>query len=158
RPKPCPIGARIRNIPIAYTSGLQSGPGGNPALTPGPAGVFGRPSTAPRSHRAAFSGRWSALIAEGPGMLLRTLLRPLYSAVNLPRPQPTRASDSRIVALGTAHIEIVRAAYAPSRKLQYVADMPLKTESHVIFSADLQRFAGALFEAAGVASAMADEW
>ena len=36
--------------------------------------------------------------------------------------------------------------------------MPLKTESHVIFSADLQRFAGALFEAAGVASAMADEW
>src|SRR5262249_28323572 len=52
----------------------------------------------------------------------------------------------------------VRAAYAPSRKLLYVVDMPLKTESHVIFSADLQRFAGALFEAAGVASAMADEW
>jgi LDH2 family malate/lactate/ureidoglycolate dehydrogenase len=36
--------------------------------------------------------------------------------------------------------------------------MPLKTESHVILSADLQRFAGALFEAAGVAPAMADEW
>src|SRR5262249_57636766 len=98
RPKPCPIGARIRNIPIAYTSGLQSGPGGNPALTPGPAGVFGRPSTAPRSHRAAFSGRWSALIAEGPGVLLRTLLPPFYSALNLPPPPPTPATPPILLA------------------------------------------------------------
>ena len=36
--------------------------------------------------------------------------------------------------------------------------MPLKTESHVILSTGLQRFAGALFVAAGVAPAMADEW
>src|SRR5262249_50687478 len=36
--------------------------------------------------------------------------------------------------------------------------MPLKTEFHVISSANLQRCAGAIFEAAGVASAMADEW
>jgi ureidoglycolate dehydrogenase (NAD+) len=34
----------------------------------------------------------------------------------------------------------------------------VKTEVHVISSADLQRFASALFEAAGVAPAMADEW
>src|SRR5262249_56780266 len=38
------------------------------------------------------------------------------------------------------------------------AGMPLKTESHLILSADLERFAGALCEAAGVAPAMADEW
>ena len=60
-----------------------------------------------------------------------------------------------------AHIEIVCGAYAPSQKLLYVAGMPLKTEkteSHTILSADLQRFAGALFEAAGVAPPMADEW
>src|SRR5262249_57470601 len=38
------------------------------------------------------------------------------------------------------------------------AGMPLKAESEMILSADLQRFAGALFEAAGVAPAMADEW
>jgi len=60
--------------------------------------------------------------------------------------------------LGNAHIEIVRAVYAPSQKLLHIAGMPLKTESHVILSADLQRFAGALFVAAGVAPAMADEW
>jgi ureidoglycolate dehydrogenase (NAD+) len=60
--------------------------------------------------------------------------------------------------LGNAHIETVRAIYAPSRKLLHVAGIPLKTESHVILSADLQRFAGALFQAAGVAPSMADEW
>ena len=36
--------------------------------------------------------------------------------------------------------------------------MPSKNESHVIASADLERFASALFAAAGVAPAMADEW
>src|SRR5499433_4550072 len=36
--------------------------------------------------------------------------------------------------------------------------MPSKTESHVISSADLQRFARALFGAAGVSPAMAEEW
>src|SRR5262245_41284945 len=36
--------------------------------------------------------------------------------------------------------------------------MPSKLEVHVISSADLQRFAGALFQAAGVAPAMADQW
>jgi ureidoglycolate dehydrogenase (NAD+) len=36
--------------------------------------------------------------------------------------------------------------------------MPSKNESHVISSADLERFASALFAAAGVAPAMADEW
>src|SRR5215470_12027756 len=36
--------------------------------------------------------------------------------------------------------------------------MPSKTEVHVISSADLQRLARALFQAAGVAPAMADEW
>jgi ureidoglycolate dehydrogenase (NAD+) len=36
--------------------------------------------------------------------------------------------------------------------------MPSKNESHVIPSADLERFASALFAAAGVAPAMADEW
>src|SRR5262249_42510676 len=60
--------------------------------------------------------------------------------------------------LGTPLIETVPAAYAPSRKLPHVAGMPLKTESHMILSADLRRFAGALFEAAGVAPAIADEW
>src|SRR5215813_4626616 len=41
---------------------------------------------------------------------------------------------------------------------EYCCTLSDMTESHVIFSADLQRFAGALFEAAGVAPAMADEW
>jgi ureidoglycolate dehydrogenase (NAD+) len=36
--------------------------------------------------------------------------------------------------------------------------MPSDSKLHVIPSADLQRFAGALFAAAGVASPMADEW
>src|SRR5262245_56526929 len=36
--------------------------------------------------------------------------------------------------------------------------MPSKLEVHVISSADLQRFAGALFQEAGVAPAMADQW
>jgi ureidoglycolate dehydrogenase (NAD+) len=36
--------------------------------------------------------------------------------------------------------------------------MTSKTELHVISSADLQRFASALFAAAGVAQAMAEEW
>jgi len=36
--------------------------------------------------------------------------------------------------------------------------MPSNTESHVISSADLERFARALFVAAGVAPAMADAW
>ena len=38
------------------------------------------------------------------------------------------------------------------------AGMPSNTGSHVISSADLERFARALFVAAGVAPAMADEW
>ena len=33
-----------------------------------------------------------------------------------------------------------------------------KSESHVISGADLERFASALFQAAGVALSMADEW
>src|SRR6266516_2010697 len=36
--------------------------------------------------------------------------------------------------------------------------MPSKSESHVISSADLERFASALFQAAGVVPSMADEW
>lgn len=36
--------------------------------------------------------------------------------------------------------------------------MPSKSETHVISSADLERFARALFQAARVAPAMADEW
>src|SRR5260370_4098565 len=36
--------------------------------------------------------------------------------------------------------------------------MPLKDKSHVISNADLQCFASALFQAAGVAPPMADEW
>jgi len=36
--------------------------------------------------------------------------------------------------------------------------MPSNTGSHVISSADLERFARALFVAAGVAPAMAQEW
>jgi ureidoglycolate dehydrogenase (NAD+) len=36
--------------------------------------------------------------------------------------------------------------------------MPAKSKLHVIQSADLQRFASALFQATGVARAMADEW
>src|SRR5262249_52001860 len=69
----------------------------------------------------AFRGRRSALIAEGPGDVTPYVTpAPVFSRRPALRPQPTRASDSRIVALGTAHIEIVRAAYAPSRKLLYV--------------------------------------
>src|SRR2546430_16028307 len=36
--------------------------------------------------------------------------------------------------------------------------MPAKSESRVIASADLERFASALFQAAGVVPSMADEW
>lgn len=36
--------------------------------------------------------------------------------------------------------------------------MPGKSESHVVQSPDLERFASALFQATGVAAAMADEW
>jgi ureidoglycolate dehydrogenase (NAD+) len=39
-----------------------------------------------------------------------------------------------------------------------VTEMPSDTKLHVIPSADLQRFASALFAAAGVAPPMADEW
>jgi ureidoglycolate dehydrogenase (NAD+) len=42
--------------------------------------------------------------------------------------------------------------------LEQAAGMPSKSESHVISSADLERFASALFQAAGVVPSMADEW
>jgi ureidoglycolate dehydrogenase (NAD+) len=53
-------------------------------------------------------------------------------------------------------IEVVE-SYA-SASVAVGAGMPSNTESHVISSADLERFARALFVAAGVAPAMADAW
>jgi ureidoglycolate dehydrogenase (NAD+) len=51
-------------------------------------------------------------------------------------------------------IEIVRDLRPESQ----VTEMPSDTKLHVIPSADLQHFARALFQAAGVAPAMADQW
>src|SRR6516165_132682 len=110
-----------------------------------------RPGTA-GSKPPAHKGRRGDFVTSGVTSSLKTCI---------PGPQPERAGDSRIVAWERSyrnHLEIIRAVYAPSQKLLHIAGMPLKTESHVILSADLQCFAGALFVAAGVAPAMADEW
>jgi ureidoglycolate dehydrogenase (NAD+) len=54
-------------------------------------------------------------------------------------------------------IEIV-CDLSSSQELLRAAGMPSKLGLHVISSADLQRFARTLFQAAGVAPAMADQW
>src|SRR5262249_26498395 len=74
------------------------------------------------------------------------------------RPYTNRARErhSRIVAGRPVRIEIVCDTH--SSDLLQASGMTSKTELHVISGADLQRFASALFAAAGVAQAMAEEW